>query len=134
MSDFDKFAAELIASGAKVAAGSRAVVQKGALNVKKDFNDSFRESKHFKGAAGSVTFDTKITADGIEAEIGPDKDRHWGTPGPGKSRPAAPIANIAIFGGARGGGGSVDDPQKHLDAEAPKFEAAMNALIDRALP
>ena len=134
MSDFDKFAAELIASGAKVAAGSRAVVQKGALNVKNDFNDSFRESKHFKGAAGSVDFDIEVTADGIEAEIGPNRERFPGIPGPGKTRPAAGLAGIAIFGGARGGGGSVDDPQKHLDAEAPKFEAAMKALIDKALP
>lgn len=133
MSDFDKLAGELLAAGPKVIAGSRAVVQKGALNVKNDFDDSLSESPYFKGVGGSVTFDTKVTSDGVEAEIGPDKSRHWGTPGPGKSRPAAPLANIAIFGGAHGGG-TVPDPQKHLDTEAPKFEAAMNALLGKALP
>lgn len=133
MNDFDKFAAELLAVGPKMVAGSRAVVQKGALNVKNDFNDSFRESSSFKGVAGSVNYDTKFTPSGVAAEIGPDKDRYPGIPGPGRTRPAAPIANIAVFGGARGGG-TVPDPMKHLDTEAPKIEAAMSALLGKALP
>lgn len=123
MSDFDKFAAELIASGAKVAAGSRAVVQKGALNVKNDWQEALGDSPSFKGVKGTPTFDTKVSADGIEAEIGPRT----------AGRQPGDLVSIAHFGGARGGGG-VADPQTFLDAEAPKFEAAMNALIDKALP
>lgn len=127
------FAIELEKSSADVQRDIRPVVQKGALNIKQAFNDSFRGSTHFKGISGSVTFDTKVTAGGVEAEIGPDKSRHPGVPGPGTTRPAAPHANIAIFGGAYGGGGSVDDPTKHLDAEAPKFEKALGDVIRRAL-
>lgn len=110
----------------------RPVVKKASLNVKNDFNDSFRGSRHFKGVAGSVNFETRETGDGIEAEIGPDKSRYPGIPGPGRTRPAAPIANIAIFGGARGGG-TVADPQKHLDAEAPRLAKAMGDVIRKAI-
>lgn len=123
MSDFDKFAAELIASGAKVAAGSRAVIQKGALNVKNDWQEALGDSRSFKGVKSTPTFDTKVSADGFEAEIGPRTSGQ--VPGD--------LVSIAHFGGAHGGGG-VSDPQEFLDTEAPKFEAAMNALIDKALP
>lgn len=126
------FEAELRRSPQIVREGVRPVIQKGALNVKNDFNASFRESRSFKGVAGSVSYDTKVTRDGVEAEIGPDKGRHPGASGPPKAKPAAPLANIAIFGGARGGG-SVPDPQKHLDAEEPKLIKAMGDVIGRAI-
>lgn len=132
-SDLEAFAAELTRSPEIVQEGVRPVVQKGALNIKSDFNDSFRESESFKGVAGSVNFDTAVTRDGVEAEIGPDRGRYPGLSGPAKARPAAPLAGIAIFGGARGGGRSVPDPQKHLDAEESKFIAALDAVVRRAL-
>lgn len=132
-SDFDDFARELERVAPEVAKGVRPVVQKGALNVKQDWNDAFRESTHFKGIAGSVNYDTKISVDGVEAEIGPDRGKFPGLAGKPKTRPAAPLAGIAHFGGARGGGGSIDDPQKFLDDEAPRFEKALNDLIDEAL-
>lgn len=132
-SELSTFAAELGAAGDGVRRGVNGVVFKGATNVKSAFNESFWDSKYFRGVGGSVDFDIEVTADSIEAEIGPNKDRHWGTPGPGKSRPAAPLANIAIFGGARGGG-TVDDPQKHLDAEEDGFIRALGDVVDRLLP
>lgn len=131
-SELNKFAAELGAAGAGIRKDVNAVVFKGATNVKSAFNESLWGSKHFKGSGGSVDFDIEITADAIEAEIGPNKSRHPGVSGPGKTRPAAPLANIAIFGGARGGG-TVPDPQKHLDAEEPRIVKAMGDVIRRAI-
>lgn len=131
-SELDRLAADLGRIPAKVAKGIAPIVRKGALNVKNDWNDSFRESESFKGIAGSVNFETKVSGDGHEAEIGPDKGKHPGLSGPPRSRPAAPLANIAHFGGARGGG-TVEDPQKHLDAEAPRFVKALTDLIGDAL-
>lgn len=131
-SELKAFAAELARSPEIVRAEIRPVVKKASLNVKNDYNDSFRESESFKGVAGSVNFETRETGDGVEAEIGPDKDRYPGIPGPGRTRPAAPIANIAIFGGARGGG-TVPDPQKHLDAEEPRIVKAMGDVIRKAI-
>lgn len=124
-SDALRTAAQLAASPAAVRAGVTPVVSRGALNVKNDWNAAFSSSTHFRAAtAGSVTYDVKPSLGGVEAEIGPDKDRH----------PRAALANIAHFGGARGGGGTVADPQTFADKEAPKFEAALGQIIERTLP
>lgn len=133
-SDALRTAAQLAASPAAVRAGVTPVVTKGAVQIKDEWNAAFRGSKSFRGISGSVNFDISQTAGGVEAEIGPDKERYWGTPGPGKTSPAAPLANIAHFGGARGGGGTVADPQTFADKEAPKFEAALGQIIERTLP
>ena len=132
-SQLKAFEAELRRSPRVVRDGVRPVIAKASLNIKNDWNDSFRQSRSFKGIAGSVSYDTKVTRDGIEAEVGPDKSRHPGLAGPPKTRPAAPMANIAHFGGARGGGGTVPDPQKHLDDEEPRLIKAMGDVISKAI-
>lgn len=132
-SDFDRYAGDLEAAARSVAEGIPAVVSKGGLNVKKAWNDAFFKSRHFRGVGGTVTYDTTIRAGSVEAEIGPDKDRYPGTPGPGKSARAAAAANLAHFGGANGGGGTVADPQTFLDAEEPNFTSALEQLIVKAL-
>lgn len=129
----ERLAADLAGSAAKVRAAVTPAVSKGALNIKNEWNDAFRRSRSFKGIGGSVNYDIKTTATGVEAEIGPDKDRYPGIPGPGKTRPAAALANIAHFGGSRGGGGTVADPQTFADHEAPGFEAAIASLAERSL-
>lgn len=133
-SELARFAAELGKSGDGLRKDVNGVVFKGATNVKGAFNKSFKGSPHFKGTGGSVDFDIEITADGIEAEIGPNRDRFPGVPGKGKTSPAAGLAGVAIFGGARGGGGSVADPQDHLDAEEAGFVRALGDVLDGLLP
>lgn len=124
-SDAIAFAAKLAASPVAVRAGVQPVVAKGSLNIKNDWNAALSSSTHFRAAtAGTVTYDVKPSLGGVEAEIGPDKDRH----------PRAALANIAHFGGARGGGGTVADPQTFADKEAPKFESALGQIIERTLP
>lgn len=121
-SQLKAFEAELRRSPQIVRDGVRPVIAKGALNIKNDWNASFRQSRSFKGIAGAVTYDTKVTRDGVEAEIGPDKARH----------PKGALANIAHFGGARGGG-TVPDPRTHLDAEEPRLIKAMGDVISKAI-
>lgn len=133
VSDLDEFAADLGAAAGVVRKGTNAAVFKGATKVKSSFNQSFWDSHHFKGVGGSVDFDIEVTADSIEAEIGPNPERFPGLAGPAKARPAAPLAGVAVFGGAHGGGGTVDDPQKHLDAEEAAFVAALDAVVRKAL-
>lgn len=122
-SDFDRFAGDLTRAVTEVSEGLPKVVGKGALNVKGEWNQAFRDSDSFKGIAGSVTYDTRTTAQFVEALVGPDKDRH----------PRAALANIAHFGGANGGGGTVADPQTFLDNEAEGFTKALGDLIEGAL-
>lgn len=98
-----------------------AVVAKAAVGVKKDMQDDMRDSEHFKGAASSITFDLITTPSFAEAEIGP-------VSGPGRRR--GDMASIAYFGGVHGGGGTVRDPMHAAQEEAPRFERALDYLLN----
>lgn len=122
-SEFDRFAGDLESAVSRVVEGLPGVVSKGALNVKNEWNAAFAASESFAGVAGAVGYDTVTGGGGVEAQVGPNKAR----------RRAAALANIAHFGGANGGGGTVADPQVFLDNEAPKFVGAIESLIERSL-
>lgn len=97
------------------------VVGKGALNVKNGMRKDAEASRHFRLAPhigyDHFTFDPS----GLSAQIGPQR------------RGAAKLANIAYFGGAHGGGGTIRDPQRVADEEAPRFERALLNVIDGIL-
>lgn len=105
----------------------RAVVRKGALNVKNAMQQDFKNSTHFKPVARSVDFDeissSAFGATAIAAEIGPNKSRH----------PSASLAGIAYFGGSRGGGGTVRDPSEALADETPAFEEYLAKVMEGLL-
>ena len=86
-----------------------AVVKRGAQNLKDEYNGQFARSRHFKGAAGSVTYDSTTSIGRISYEVGPDKERRAGA-----------LGNLFFFGGANGGGGTgdLDGP---VDAEEPRM-------------
>ena len=96
---------------------ARGVLQKGALNVKRALNQQAANSPHFRGMAGSVTYDMEIRRHSITAEIGPDKDRRGGA-----------LGNLFFFGGANGGGGTGD-----LDAPLREEEPRMVKFLDEAM-
>lgn len=125
-SELRALGADLTAAGSGIAARVRPVVVRGAVAIKNQMRSDMRASRHFKGGGGDIDFDvTAVELFGvgvIEAEIGP----HTGPGNPGA------IANIAYFGTSRGGG-TVRDPQTALDAEAPRFEAALADLLDGLL-
>jgi hypothetical protein len=98
----------------------RPIVRKGAVNIKNELRTNLGRSRSFKGVTPAVSFDTRESPSGIEAEIGPRK----GKPGS--------LANVAFFGTSRGGG-TVPDPQEALDAEEPRFLKALGGLIDGEL-
>lgn len=80
---------------------AEAILAKGAVNIKRNLKDDARGSKHFKQFAKKITFDRKSRKHGAEIEIGPENDKTIGKGG-------GPGAAIAYFGGANGGGGSLD--------------------------
>ncbi|MFC5676069.1 hypothetical protein [Aeromicrobium endophyticum] len=101
----------------------RAVVVKGAVNIKNDQRRAANESRHFDFARaisfdlhGGSLFGTAV----IEAEIGPVK----GKPGS--------LANIAYFGTSRGGG-TVEDPGSALERESAKYHGALENLMGNLL-
>lgn len=118
-SELRTLAADLGAAPAKAAPAVRAVVMKGAVNIKGAMREDMAASRHFKGVTRSIDFDVVAEPDGVSAEIGP------------KSGPGEPgnLANIAYFGTSRGGG-TVRDPQAALDEESPKFEKALADVLD----
>ena len=134
MSEVAELAYDLRELPTKVQREVPKVVDKGAHNIKEQLRSEMASSTHFKGAAGSISYD--IHDGGYVAEIGPDKAR------------GGSIANIAYFGGGPwsgrkrpgrgwqsgpGGGGTVADPRGALEAEAPNVERELGDLVARIL-
>ena len=108
-SELREFAVELGRIGPKVQREVKSVVSKGALNIKNTMREDFKRSTHFGQIGSTINYDLNETANGVEAEIGPNK--HWRS---------ARLANIAYFGSSRGGGGTVD-VENGLRKEMPGF-------------
>ena len=120
-SELDRLAADLGRMPAKVAKGIAPIVRKGAMNIKSQLNAEMDESAHFGQV--TITFETKTEGDGHVAEIGAVTE----------GKVVGDLAHIAYFGGANGGGGTVDDPEGALMAEAPRFVKALEDIIRDAL-
>ena len=101
----------------KVQKGVRPVVTKGATQVRDKMRKDMRESPSFKGNARNISYDLKVGGDGVEAEIGPKPT--W-------------LAHIAYFGGANGGGGTVDILGP-LGEEVEPFVSALGDLFEGIL-
>lgn len=118
------FSRDLTAAGSGIASKVLPVVHKGAGNIKRQHRREMAASTSFKGVARGIDYSTTFGtgsrgaggAGAIEAVIGP----RTGKPGS--------LANIAYFGGARGGG-TVPDPKGALDAETPHFEKALADVL-----
>ena len=123
-SELRAFASSLVNAAPIAEKEATAVVHKGANNIKNQMNGALASSTHFRGIAGSVNYDMRsggaFGGGFIEAEIGPDHAR------------GGALANVAFFGTSRGGG-TVEDPQMALDAEAPRFEKALADLAEKAI-
>lgn len=118
-SELRKLATDLRNAGNVVRSEARAVVSKGALNIKNQMRDEAKR-RHYD-FSHRITYDIKGGLDSIEAEIGPE------TGGVGS------LAGIAYFGGVNGGGGTVPDPMGALEAEAPNVERYLAELAEKAL-
>ena len=117
-SEVRALAADLTAAGDAVQGKAYGVVSKGAVNIKTQMRMEMYGSRSFRGVGSSISYDIHggdvFGVGVIEAEIGPETG--GGSPGS--------LANVAYFGTSRGGG-TVPDPQGALDAELPRFEAAL---------
>lgn len=93
-----------------------AVVEKGALNIKKDAAQRISGHPHAPHYPKSISYDVKRTWGGIEAEIGPDKNRRQGA-----------LGNILEYGTSK------NAPIPHLapalDAEEPRYVKALEDLF-----
>jgi len=128
----DSLAADLLKAAAGAIVVTRAVVQKGALNIKTDAQENVRKSAPRRNAhaAQTINYDTTVNATSIDAEIGYDKDKNKAD---GKRTGPGGIGNLLEFGG----GGDHSPPHRDLgralDAEEPRFEASLALAIERLL-
>lgn len=116
-----RFITDLAAAAKAAVEDVDPVMKKGAQNIKDAMNADLASSRHFKGAAGSVTYDRRYSAGVVGYEVGPDKGRRGGA-----------LANIFYFGGSNGGGGTgdIDGP---LNAEIPNIESELARAVARDL-
>lgn len=94
------------------------VMKHGAENVKKGMAEDIRKSKHFRRVADTVSYDSAYRFGAVGYEVGPDADRDK----------VAHLANIMYFGGANGGGGTVD-----VDAALTREEPGLVKALDDIL-
>lgn len=118
--DLDRLDADLAATFRDYAKEARAVVARGALNIKNDARDRAPHGPHTPAYAASITYDLGDTVSEIRAAIGPDKNR-----------PQGPLGNIFELGSPG------RPPQPHLmpalDAEEPRFREHIADLGERLL-
>jgi hypothetical protein len=91
------------------------VLKKGAQNVKSEMRADVSRSEHFKGMAGSISYDSYYLPGRARYVIGPDKSRRGGS-----------LGNIYYFGTSRGGGSG--DIEKPLRSEEPRLMNALDQL------
>ena len=116
----DAFAADLRALPEHARGDARQVMAKAGVNIKRQLVAEMSGSRHFGQIARAISYEIQDRAGSIELVAGPVK----GSPGS--------LANIAYWGGSRGGG-TVPDPKGALDAEAPVASAYLLDLLARHL-
>jgi len=117
LSELNTFATNLGKVASKALPEVDAVLEKGALNIKNELVAGARSSRHFKGMAGSISYDTQYGIGSVGYSIGPDKSRKGGA-----------LGNIFYFGTSRGGGtGDLDGPLRN---EEPRTYKHLQDLVD----
>lgn len=119
--DLRRFISDLAVAAKAAVEDVDPVMKKGATVIKDAMNADLAASRHFKGAAGSVTYDRRFSVGVVGYEIGPDKGRRGGA-----------LANIAYFGGSNGGGGTVD-VDGPMNAEVPVIMSELAKAVARDL-
>lgn len=118
LSGLNKFGANMGKVAGQAVPEIDAVLEKGALNIKDELVAGARASRHFKGMAGSISYDSKASIGALRFEIGPDKSRKGGA-----------LGNIFYFGTSRGGGtGDLDGP---LANEEPRTYSELLKLASK---
>ena len=119
---FDELAREFADMNPRLQREMPRVMRKAGVNIKRDWSMDAAFSRHFR-LGPTINFDQTVHFGAMhEVEVGPDR---W--------HRAARLAGIAHFGGANGGGGTLGDPKKYVDAETPRMEQAIADLVDKVL-
>lgn len=113
-----RFAADLGRVASTLLPKIDAVAKRGAENIKGEMASDAAGSRHFRGIAQTIDYDRDYGLGYVGYEVGPNRERGG----------QAPLAGVAYFGGANGGGGTLDIDGP-LEREAPKFMKALDELL-----
>lgn len=121
MREVRKFAHDLGRVDERLARWVVPVVRKAGVNVKKSMQEDLRQSsdRGFRHIANTISYDLTLEDKIVEVEIGPDK-------------PRGALANVAYFGTSRGGG-TVRDPIKAGEEEAPNFIRELEKIAEELI-
>ena len=128
-SDFDALARDLTAAAAADLLGQvESSVKAEAGNVKTAMRADMAASTHFGQVAHVIDYDVDRFTEHVRAEVGPRT----------AGKTVGDLAHIAYFGGSDGrgrakGGGTVPDPEIHLDAAADSLEGYVGKILDGLL-
>jgi hypothetical protein len=118
----NEFVLELDKATSQMLPEVSAVVGKGCMNIKTDWAGRWSGlGKHLPDLPKTVSYDVFTLPGRVRGEVGPDINRRQG-----------PLGGVAEFGTPTSAPHPGGAPA--LDAEAPKFEAAMLMLTKRLLP
>lgn len=122
LTELESLTRSIASSGAVLHADARAVVSRGALNIKNSWRAraTLTAGAHARLYPSSISYDITEGPGYIEAEIGPDKGKAQG-----------PLGNILEFGTSTQAGHN--DGGQALEDEQPRFQAAADALAARAV-
>lgn len=98
----------------------RGVVQRGCLNIKRDWQQRWSGIGHAPALPAAVTYDTTETAGEVRGEVGPDKGRRQGA-----------LGNIIEFGTTKNA--PIPGGLPAAAAEAPRFQKALTDVAEKAL-
>jgi hypothetical protein len=112
--------ADLEAFPARLAVNLEKAVKVTSQKVRDDARNRIKGHKYLPAYPYSITYDTKVTAEGVEGEIGPDK-----------GRPQGPLGNIIEYGTSK------NAPLPHLgpalDANAEDLVAGVEIAVRQAM-
>jgi hypothetical protein len=118
----DGLAADLQAATVLAPLAVRAVVQKSAVTIKRDWQARWSGHPKIRMLPNTITYDTVQTVDRVAAEIGPERGRRGAALASLIEYEFGGVHSSPILGGAPA-----------LEAEAPKFEKALGYLETRLL-
>jgi hypothetical protein len=116
----DDLAADMTTAARRIATRARPVTSRGAVNIKNDWKAGWEGLAHAPRLPGAINYDLGVHDGMPSAEIGPDTNKLQGS-----------LGNLLEFGSVN----NAPHPAglMALDAEEPRYEAALEALLDGLL-
>lgn len=96
------------------------VGEKGALNIKKDWQQAWSGHSYIGPLSRAISYDRRFRGSEVEWEIGPDKERAQGA-----------LGNVIEFGTVKNA--PIPGGLPALDREAPRTEKALGDVLGKVL-